>query len=167
MKVVFSPHQDSRGRKDPLVDTLPYIVTCARPPKQRGCLSGPERPGDCFCRPRVRPARAAGVLAERLPLFQRWCGQDRNLHRHWQHAAADKRQKHSQRPGVPEAHQDSAQLPRPDWGEERLLPPWAGAGGWGSVSRPNHRGLDGKMSWRGHLVVPHFCADVKWSRDTA
>ena len=139
MKVAFPPHQDSRGRKDPLVicGRSPFIITCAGSPEQQGYFSGPSRGGGWF--PRSVPGSSSRCARWGLPFFQRWCGPDRHLHRHWQHAAADKRQKHSQRPGVPEAYQDSAQLPRPDWGEGRLCghvgSPCAGTKGWRSGSR--------------------------------
>ena len=49
--------------------------------------------------------------------FQRRGWAHRNVHCHWQHAATDQGQKHSQCPGFSQTYPHTTQLPGPDWGK--------------------------------------------------
>lgn len=53
-----------------------------------------------------------------LAVLQRWSRSDGDVHRHRQHAAANRRQEHSQCTRLPQTHTHPAQLPGPDWGED-------------------------------------------------
>lgn len=70
------------------------------------------------CEYRICWCAYANIALRCVPQCRGW--PHRNLHCHWQHAATDQGQKHSQRPGFSQTYPHTTQLPSSDWGKPKI-----------------------------------------------